>query len=199
MWLWSCSLCLVPQVRTLETLIRLSCAHAKVRLSAFVEKQDVEEVQALMDSILKSDPSAQEPQKRDGSRRGDRSTKRPRGADGGSSDEEEEEGVEEEGAVPMEAEAAGAGQGGAEDEERRTAVDAAVAQGAVGADTAAAIHSAINELSQANGGQGSATGVRAVLAGKGVHVSSDEVMTVLNQLNDDEKIMLDGEEFWMAT
>lgn len=33
---------------------------AQVRLSAVVEKGDVEEVQSLVDFILKSDPSAQE-------------------------------------------------------------------------------------------------------------------------------------------
>ena len=34
--------------RTLETIIRLSCAHAKLRLSALVELQDVEEAYAVM-------------------------------------------------------------------------------------------------------------------------------------------------------
>lgn len=35
----------------------------QVRLSAVVERSDVEEVQALVDVILKSDPSAQENRK----------------------------------------------------------------------------------------------------------------------------------------
>ena len=58
------------QVRTLETLIRLSCAHAKVRLSPYVEKGDVEEVAALMDLIMKSDPSAQQARAAGGGRCG---------------------------------------------------------------------------------------------------------------------------------
>ena len=47
-------------VRTLETIIRLASAHAKVRLSPLVEISDVDEVISIVDLILKSDPSANE-------------------------------------------------------------------------------------------------------------------------------------------
>lgn len=43
------------QVRTLETIIRLSSAAAKVRLSAQVEEQDVDIARALVCNILNSD------------------------------------------------------------------------------------------------------------------------------------------------
>ena len=44
--------------RTLETIIRLSCAHAKLRLSALVELQDVEEAYAVMRFALLNETSA---------------------------------------------------------------------------------------------------------------------------------------------
>ena len=44
--------------RTLETIIRLSCAHAKLRLSALVESQDVEEAYAVMRFALLNETSA---------------------------------------------------------------------------------------------------------------------------------------------
>lgn len=43
--------------------LRTTCCSPQVRLSAVVERSDVEEVQALVDVILKSDPSAQENRK----------------------------------------------------------------------------------------------------------------------------------------
>ena len=43
------------QVRTLETVIRLSSAAAKVRLSATVEERDVEVARDLVSHILNSD------------------------------------------------------------------------------------------------------------------------------------------------
>lgn len=49
------SLC--AQVRTLETIIRLSSAAAKVRLSGAVEVQDVEVARGLVSHVLQADKS----------------------------------------------------------------------------------------------------------------------------------------------
>ena len=46
------------QVRTLETVIRLSSAAAKARLSGQVETVDVDVATGLMDYVLKSDKTA---------------------------------------------------------------------------------------------------------------------------------------------
>lgn len=48
-------------------------------------------------------------------------------------------------------------------------------------DTTAAIRRAINSLGEANSGQGSVTGIRALLAGEGVMVSTDEIYEVGGQ------------------
>ena len=98
------------------------------------------------------------------SRRQDRGAKRGRGDSSGSDSEGSDDDADADGAEPMEAEAAGSGDAAAE-------AAASDADGGVGAEAAAAIRKAVEEMGAATGGQGSATGVRAVLAGKGVHVS----------------------------
>ena len=51
--------------RTLETIIRLSCAHAKLRLSALVELQDVEEAYAVMRFAILNESSQPKHAKQD--------------------------------------------------------------------------------------------------------------------------------------
>jgi DNA replication licensing factor MCM3 len=194
-------------VRTLETIIRLSCAHAKVRLSAVVERSDVEEVQALVDVILKSDPSAQETRKT-GRRREDARAKRDRDADSSDGDEEMADGEAAaagrrrgrqqrgaaaegtaDGAAPMEADA---------DEPISDAEEEAAAA-VPAANTVEAIKQAVQEAGQgAAGAASSVTGVKAVLAAQGVMVSTQEIADVLKELDESGALMLDGEEFYLT-
>lgn len=208
-------------VRTLETLIRLACAHAKVRLSAFVETSDVQEVMTLMDLIMKSDPSANEVRKAV-ARREDGRSKRPRGADGDDSDSSSSD--DEEDAAPGGAAAAGraagmdvdgeeAGARSGEDSDEDDAME--VQEGAAGGSHAAevdveeemspggqlreTIRAVVMELGQANSGAASVTGISAVLKDKKVKATRRDIMAVLQELEADEKIMLDGEEFYVAS
>ncbi|KAL4433110.1 hypothetical protein ABPG77_006537 [Micractinium sp. CCAP 211/92] len=190
-------------VRTLETIIRLSCAHAKVRLSAVVEKSDVEEVQTLVDFILKSDPSAHETRRP--SRRRGGGAKRGRGEGGSDSDDDMGDGPDAPGRRQQAAAAAATPADDAApmdaDEPISDAEEepAAPAAGAVGADAAEAIRRAVDEVGQgAAGAACSVTGVKAVMAAKGVHVSSGEIAEVLKQLEADGRILMDGGEFWVS-
>ncbi|PSC70868.1 DNA replication licensing factor MCM3 [Micractinium conductrix] len=199
-------------VRTLETLIRLSCAHAKVRLSAAVERSDVEEVQTLVDFILKSDPSAEYTRRPSSKREG--GAKRDRGAEGSESEDDGGDGgapsagrrargaaaADADAAAPMETDDAVAAAAEAADEPISDAEEeapAAAEQGSLTEDAAAAVRRAVTEVGQ-HGDACSLTGVKAVLAAQGVHLSSDEILSVLSDLHAAEVIMLDGTEFYLS-
>jgi DNA replication licensing factor MCM3 len=184
-------------VRSLETIIRLSCAHAKVRLSAYVEAVDVEEVQVLVDTIMKSDPSAQETRK---ARREDGRTKRARGEGGGEEEEEEAEaeaGSDEEGAGAGEDEAINNAE--ADVEMASPGAGAGWSRGAAGASLREAIAGVVQELGHANSTAASVTGIAAVLKARAVAAPREEIVRVLQELHDAEKIVLEGEEFFLAS
>ncbi|KFM25074.1 DNA replication licensing factor MCM3-like protein 3 [Auxenochlorella protothecoides] len=186
-------------VRTLETLIRLSCAHAKVRLSAYVEPRDVTEVIAIMDLILKSDPSAQEAHKTARTKAG--GAKRTR--DAVISDEEEEGGAEGAAgaAEPMDVQ---------EDEAISDAEDAPAGPSRSGAATAppvaeeirelaSAVRAAVLELGQRSAEACNVTGVLALLRAQGdASVSGAQVRAELEALEAAGAIMLSNDEFYLT-
>jgi DNA replication licensing factor MCM3 len=170
-------------VRTLETVIRLSCAHAKIRLSPFVEIRDVDEVKGLMDLILKSDPSTQEVRKVRG-RREDGRTKRTRASEDASESEDEESdnddndnsGNENVDHNMVEQE---------EDMEKGKETDV--------------IKGLVMELGQQNSGAASITGISALLRERGMRVSRADIVSVLEELESQDKILMDGEDFYMTS
>lgn len=182
-------------VRTLETVIRLSCAHAKIRLSAWVEKEDVEAVMHVLDMVLKSDPSATSHAGPKGSKKG---------------------GLNEGGGGGAAAAAGAKRQRDEENEDGNVGAPAAEVVGEEGEDMAvdpvallpetetemsdvsASIHKAVEELGQANSGACSITGVKALLASKGMKLSNAQIVEVLQGLHESEVIFLDGEEFYLT-
>lgn len=232
-------------VRTLETIIRLACAHAKVRLSAFVEISDVKEVQALVDLILKSDPSiSQEARKAaaaGGGAREEGRAKRPRSGahrtddvfddDDDDDDNDSDEGLnDEEGNVgrttrprgtrtrrgTTQQTAAAARTADSMDVDGGNNTDADMhAVGGDGDDNdenadknastpgkknslGDAIRAVVEELGRTNSGVASVTGITSVLLAKGMKASRSDVMGVLKELESQDKIVLDGEDFYLA-
>ena len=196
-------------VRTLETLIRLSCAHAKVRLSPFVEISDVEEVTALIDMILKSDPSAQEV-RRANARRQDGRVKRPRGdtsSDDDNDDDDLGDGVERnetEGNEAMETSddefvSADGGPGSSD----AVAVESDAVHGpsasSPGGKHRQTIRSVVLELAQHNSDLASVTGLLSELRSRQVKTTRKQIMEVLQELHDQDRIILDGEDFFITS
>ncbi len=169
-------------VRTLETIIRLACAHAKVRLSPFVELKDVEEVQSIVDMILKSDPSATNEKPGNHSRRGDRRTKRARDDEDDDDDDDDDmsedlsDDEEEEARTSREEPGRGSAQVSVED-----------------------IRSVVMELGHLNSGSASITGVIATLKSRKIEVTREAVVSVLNELESADKITMEGEDFYLST
>jgi len=187
-------------VRTLETVIRLSCAHAKVRLSPVVELTDVEEVMAIVDLILKSDPSAAEAGRASKGNPRDNRTKRVRDdsedeASDVSEDSEEEDDDDEEGGVGQEGEGEKTTTTTTNNKERPRRASSLRAPLASG--TAEDIRRRVAELSaEASGKHANVTGVVATLLERGIAVSIEDVKAVLKELHDEDKIMVDGDDFY---
>ena len=190
-------------VRTLETLIRLSCAHAKLRLSAFVEREDVAEVTQLMDLIMKSDPSAQEPVVGTGeavagkgagsgaSKAASGGAKRVRDED--SSEDDDESDDDAAGASPADAmaDAMAIDETNPEDIEPTPAAEPVSIAGAVRA--------AVQELSQRAADACNTAGVLGLLQSRGVEgATGDAVRAELAALDAEGAIMLAGEEFFLT-
>ena len=169
-------------VRTLETIIRLTCAHAKVRLSPIVELKDVEEVQAIMDMILKSDPNSEDAIATKG-RREENRTKRTRDID---EDEDESEDSEfeadEDNAAPVE-------------NRRRSSRYTGPSE----AEVKDVIRSIVMELGQMNSGSASVTGISATLRSRSIEASRETILEVLKELEDADKILMDGEDFYLSS
>jgi DNA replication licensing factor MCM3 len=172
-------------VRTLETLIRLASAHAKVRLSAYVEPADVGEATALMDLIMKSDPSAAEARRRAGGGAG-AGAKRARG-----------EGEEEEGGAAAPAPPGDGGEPAPETDDAEVAGAGAAPAGAPAG--RGAIRAVVMELGQANAGAASVTGVLAELRARGAPAARAEVLAALAELEGEERILQEGEDFYLAS
>lgn len=165
-------------VRTLETIIRLACAHAKVRLSPQVEISDVDEVISIVDLILKSDPSATEAGKVPSNPQDNR-TKRVRG------DSEEEVSSDSDDEVD------------AEDIAKATARADTLRRRPVSTGTAEDVKKTVLELSsEASGRNANVTGVVAALRAQGIDVDVEFVKSVLQQLEAEDKIQLDGDDFY---
>ncbi len=172
-------------VRTLETLIRLASAHAKVRLSAYVEPADVGEATALMDLIMKSDPSAAEARRREGGAGGvGAGAKRARGEGEG----------EEGGAAPAPAPPGDEGEPAPETDDADMAAAPAGAPAGRGA-----IRAVVMELGQANAGAASVTGVLAELRARSAPAARAEVLAALAELEGEERILQEGEDFYLAS
>lgn len=163
-------------VRTLETIIRLSSAHAKVRLSPYVELKDVEEVQGIMDMILKSDPSAQEAVTTRRTKREDNRTKRSRDSD--SEDEEFD------GDIPSES--------------NEDVGDKAVSQSVELLKNQ--IRATVMDVANLDRNSSNVTGIIATLRSNSIEVDRDTVLGVLRELEDEEKIFIDeDEDFFLTT
>ena len=140
--------------------------------------------------------------------------KRDRGAEGSESEDDGGDGgapsagrrargaaaADADAAAPMETDDAVAAAAEAADEPISDAEEeapAAAEQGSLTEDAAAAVRRAVTEVGQ-HGDACSLTGVKAVLAAQGVHLSSDEILSVLSDLHAAEVIMLDGTEFYLS-
>jgi len=186
-------------VRTLETVIRLSCAHAKIRLSAWVEKEDVDAVTEVLDIVLKSDPSATNIAQKD------KKEKKSAAAYGGGAkrgregddDENDDVNAAAGGGVNAttnnnDAQAPASNGNDNNNNKNNTNDDADMT------DVETAIREKVNILGALNNGACSATGIKAVLTAEGVNVTREQVMTVLQEMDKAETIFLDGEDFYLA-
>lgn len=176
-------------VRTLETIIRLSCAHAKVRLSPYVEMSDVEEVTALIDMILKSDPSAQEIRRATNNRQQNRS-KRSRGESDVEDTDSEMESDKEEGEGLAQRRAA------TDSDENADKENVPASPGGQHRD---AIRSLVLELAQHNSDLASVTGLLSELRSRRIKTTRAQIMEVLQELHDQDRIILDGEDFFVTS
>lgn len=165
-------------VRTLETIIRLACAHAKVRLSPFVEMADVEEVISIVDLILKSDPSANE---------GGRVAKNPQDNRTKRVRDESEEELSSDSDEEVDA----------EELAQATARASTLRRRPMSTGTAEHVKKAVLELSSdASGRNANVTGVVAALRAQSIDVDVEFVKSVLQHLEEEDKIQLDGDDFY---
>ena len=185
-------------VRTLETIIRLACAHAKIRLSPFVEAEDVQEVQSLVDLILKSDPSAENVRKGGARERQDGRTKRTR--DDGS-DEDDDDDDDDQDAAMLVDEAAGGRDVDADNDEEEEEAISEDEEAAVSGGITDELREEVNKVLVEQSGKAdlTATLLYSVLRDKRSKVTREQMMAVLEELEEREKIIMENrEDIYMA-